>query len=211
MSQVSFAEAFLSEVADLARAISREAIELLALELSRIQSSRGRLFVLGVGGSAANASHAVADFRRLTKLDALTPMDNIAELTARTNDDGWEHSLSGWLCRSSLGHKDALLVFSVGGGSRRAAVSVNLVEAAEIATRRGAKVFVVAGQADGDVVGLADVAVVVPAPAERVTPLAESFQAVLWHLLVSHPLLAAAQPYWEQKTSRTTESQSIDG
>jgi D-sedoheptulose 7-phosphate isomerase len=211
MAGQPFSQTYLAEVAAIASAISSDTIERLAAALSEIQNAGGRLFVLGVGGSAANASHAVADFRRLTALRAYTPVDNVAELTARINDDGWDQSLAGWLERSEIDPRDAILIFSVGGGSRRSGISVNLVRAAEAAHQRGAAVFVIAGRDDGDATELADLAVVVPAPPERLTPHAESFQAVVWHLLASHPLLAAARPLWEGMSASARRPAQTDG
>jgi D-sedoheptulose 7-phosphate isomerase len=191
------ARRYLAEVAVLARAIPAEAIDAMAQGLAAVRERRGRLFVLGVGGGAGHASHAVNDFRKLCLMEAYAPTDNVSELTARVNDDGWESTFSDWLEVSRLQQRDALLVFSVGGGSRERNVSVNLVNAIERAREIGASVFGVVGAPGGTLAELADVAVILDAPGDLRTPLVESFQAVVWHALVSHPQLAARQGHWE--------------
>ena len=194
---LSYAETFLSEVAEIAGRIPADQIETMAEGLARVRAAGGRLFVLGVGGGAAHASHAVNDFRKICHFESYTPVDNVAELTARTNDDGWETTFVAWLELSRLNDRDAVLVFSVGGGSREHHVSMNLVLAVELANRVGAQVYGVVGRGDGTTAQLADVAIVVPSRPERRTPHVEAFQAVVWHLLVSHPLLAAQRGTWE--------------
>src|ERR1039458_396582 len=151
----------------------------------------------GGGGGAGHASHAVNDFRKLCHLESYAPTDNVSELTARTNDDGWETSFSAWLEISRLSERDALLVFSVGGGSRQYGVSLNLVNAVEQAHEVGAGIFGVVGSTDGTLAQLADIAIIIVAPPTLKTPLVESFQAVVWHALVSHPELAAQRGHWE--------------
>lgn len=193
---------YFSEVAALAGRVDRTAIDYLAGRLARLRDDGGRLFVLGVGGGAGHASHAVNDFRKLCRIESYAPTDNVSELTARTNDDGWDSSLSGWLTVSRIGPADAVFVFSVGGGSRPHGVSVNLVNAIEMAHRVGAAVYGVVGAPGGTLAELADVAVVVDPPAHLRTPLVESFQAVVWHALVSHPALATAPGHWEQVLGR---------
>ena len=158
--------------------------------------------MLGVGGSAANASHAVNDFRKIAGIETYAPTDNVSELTARTNDDGWETSFSAWLEVSRLARADALLVFSVGGGSREHNVSTNLVGAMEAAHAVGAAIYGVVGAPGGTLAELADVAVVIDPPPALRTPLVESFQAVVWHALVSHPELALRQGHWESLAAR---------
>jgi D-sedoheptulose 7-phosphate isomerase len=165
--------------------------------LAAVRERGGRLFILGVGGGAGHASHAVNDFRKLCGIESYAPTDNVSELTARTNDEGWETSFSAWLEVSRLSRADALLVFSVGGGSREHRVSVNLVHAMETAKALGASVYGVAGAPGGTLAELADVAILIEPPAELRTPLVESFQAVVWHALVSHPGLAVRQGHWE--------------
>ena len=169
----------------------------MAAALARVRAQGGRLFILGVGGGAGHASHAVNDFRKLCHLESYAPTDNVSELTARTNDDGWETSFSAWLEISRLSERDALLVFSVGGGSRQYGVSLNLVNAVEQAHEVGAGIFGVVGSTDGTLAQLADIAIIIVAPPTLKTPLVESFQAVVWHALVSHPELAAQRGHWE--------------
>jgi D-sedoheptulose 7-phosphate isomerase len=188
---------YLASAAELAGAVDPAQIDELARRLAGIRARAGRLFVLGVGGGAGHASHAVNDFRKLCLIEAYAPTDNVSELTARTNDDGWEHSFVGWLEISRLTKDDGLLVFSVGGGSREHNVSVNLVNAIESARALGASIFGVVGAPGGTLARLADIAILVDAPADLRTPLVESFQALIWHALVSHPELAARQGHWE--------------
>ncbi len=193
----SFAAVYLGEVGDIVRSLDPAAVDDLALALADVRRGHGRLFVLGVGGGAAHASHAVNDFRKLCGFEAYAPTDNVAELTARTNDEGWETSFDAWLRTSRLSSRDAILVFSVGGGSREHNVSVNLVRAVELAQDVGARIFGVVGRADGATAEAADACIVVEAPPERRTPHVEEFQAIVWHLLVSHPALATAPGKWE--------------
>jgi D-sedoheptulose 7-phosphate isomerase len=192
-----FSAQFLEETARIAAEIDADAVEAVAVGLRACRDGGGRLFVVGVGGGAGHASHAVCDFRKLAGFEAYTPADNVSELTARTNDEGFESVFAAWLRASRLRAGDALLVFSVGGGSRSHGISLNVVGAVELARSVGASVFGVVGRSDGATAELADACVVVPAPGERLTPHTEAFQAVVWHLLVSHPLLAAAPPKWE--------------
>ena len=195
---MQFVTRFLDEVVQVAERIDREAVSRLVDLLAGVRADGGRLFVLGVGGSAANASHAVNDFRKLAALEAYTPVDNVSELTARINDDGWESSFAGWLARSRLGRRDAVLVLSVGGGDPERNVSVNLVRAVEYARTCGARVCGIVGRDGGFTAKTADVCVIVPTVnAETVTPHTEAFQAVVWHLLVSHPRLQATAARWE--------------
>jgi D-sedoheptulose 7-phosphate isomerase len=193
----SFAAAYLREVAAIAEALPAEDIEAMAARLAAVRERGGRLFILGVGGGAGHASHAVNDFRKLCALEAYAPTDNVSELTARTNDEGWDTSFAAWLETSRLRAEDAVLVFSVGGGSREQGISMNVCLAVELAHERGADVFGIVGRPDGTTARLATVAVVVPVPRERLTPHVEAFQAVIWHLLVSHPALAARAGKWE--------------
>ena len=185
-----YTESFLEETARIAGAIDVDAVEAMAVGLASCRAGGGRLFVIGVGGGAGHASHAVCDFRKLAGFEAYTPVDNVSELSARTNDEGFETVFDAWLRGSRLRAGDALLVFSVGGGSRAPEISVNVVRAVELARSVGAFVCGVVGKADGVTATLADAVVVVPAPAERLTPHTEAWQAVVWHLLVSHPALA---------------------
>jgi D-sedoheptulose 7-phosphate isomerase len=192
---------YLDAVAELARAVDPELLDAMARALAALRERHGRLFILGVGGGAGHASHAVNDFRKLCLIEAYAPTDNVSELTARTNDDGWESSFVGWLDVSRLAREDALLVFSVGGGSRERKVSVNLVNAIERASEAGAAIFGVVGAPGGTLGRLADVAILIDAPPALRTPLVESLQAVVWHALVSHPELAAKPGHWESLTA----------
>jgi D-sedoheptulose 7-phosphate isomerase len=192
---------YFESVADLARSIDLCQIDEMARGLAAVREGRGRLFILGVGGGAGHASHAVNDFRKLCHIETYTPTDNVSELTARTNDDGWDTSFSEWLAISKLSADDALLVFSVGGGSREHNVSVNVVNAIELARERGALIYGVVGGPGGTLAKLADKAVIIEAPADLTTPLVESYQAIVWHALVSHPELAAQQGHWESLTA----------
>lgn len=195
---MSFTERYLDEVARVARQLDAPAIDRMVALLAETRARGGRLFVLGVGGSAANASHAVNDFRKLAGLEAYTPADNVAELTARTNDEGWASVFEGWLRTSRLRADDLVLVFSVGGGSAEKSVSVNLIAALDHAKRVGARVIGVVGRDGGYTAQVADVCLIVPTVnAAHVTPHTEAFQAVIWHLLVSHPALQTAPTKWE--------------
>jgi len=193
---MSFIRQHLNETAQIAYALDESAIERLVTKLETVRAKQGRLFVLGVGGSAANASHAVNDFRKLAGFEAYAPTDNVAELTARTNDDGWESTFMGWLAASRLHARDAVLVLSVGGG--QPSVSQNIVRAINYALSVGATILGIIGRDGGYTATMADVCVIVPTVnANAVTPHAEAFQAVIWHLLVSHPRLALATAKWE--------------
>lgn len=172
-------------------------IEQLAAQLSSLRDGNGRLFLIGVGGSAGNCSHAVNDFRKLCGIEAYSPIDNVSELTARANDEGWETIFAGWLEGSRLKANDAIFVLSVGGGDVERNVSTNIVKAVEFAKSRGAKVFGIVGKDTGYTAKNGDVVIVVPqVKAEWVTPLSEAFQAVVWHCLVSHPALQVRKTKW---------------
>ena len=193
-----YIETYLEEAAEISRRLSRPAILKMVEELIALRRADGRLFILGVGGSAANASHAVNDFRKIADIESYTPTDNVAELTARINDDGWDSSYAAWLRASRLGAKDALLIFSVGGGNEHKRVSVNLVEAIRLARSVNAKVLGVVGRDGGYTAQVADACVVIPnVNGATVTPHTEAFQAVVWHLIVSHPELRANEMKWE--------------
>jgi D-sedoheptulose 7-phosphate isomerase len=195
---MAFSREFLDESIEIIRRIDDAAIDRLASALAAVRDRDGRLFIIGVGGSAGHASHAVNDFRKICRFEAYTPTDNVSELTARVNDDGWESAFSEWLKISRLGERDAVLVFSVGGGNVEKNVSVNLVRAIDEARSRNAKVFGIVGKDGGYTKRVADECVVIPtASADRITPHTEGLCAVVWHLLVSHPALKAAQTKWE--------------
>ena len=188
---------YFEEVAEIAKSIDLAAIEKMVAELVALRDRGGRLFLLGVGGSAANCSHAVNDFRKLCGIEAYAPVDNVSELTARTNDEGWETIFSGWLKVSKANKNDAVLVFSVGGGNLEKNVSPNIVEGLKLAKERGLKIFGVVGRDGGFTKQVGDCVVVVPTvDASRVTPHAEAFQAVVWHCLVSNPILQQMATKW---------------
>lgn len=195
---MSYARTHLEEAAAILQKLDSGAIEKLAALLAQIKSGPGRLFFLGVGGSAANCSHAVNDFRKLAGIECYAPTDNVAELTARINDEGWESSFTEWLKVSRLGKADAVFVLSVGGGSVAKNISPNLVAAVRHARQVGARVLGILGRDGGFTAQAADAAVIIPTVNPRtVTPHAEAFQALIWHLLVSHPLLKANDTKWE--------------
>ncbi len=189
--------AYFKEVAEVASTIDVETVERLAAELRELRARGGRLFMLGVGGSAANCSHAVNDFRKLCGIETYAPTDNVSELTARTNDEGWESVFAGWLETSRLSERDAVFVLSVGGGNMERNVSPNLVKALQLAAERGARILGIVGRDGGYTAKVGHAVVIVPTVrAERVTPHAEAFQAVVWHCLVSHPGLQTTATKW---------------
>lgn len=195
---MTFADAYLNETRELVDALDRDAIERVADGLARTRDRDGRLFILGVGGSAAHASHAVNDFRKLCGFEAYCPTDNVSELTARTNDEGFDTSFSAWLLGSRLASRDAVLVYSVGGGDAERRVSTNIVRALEVAAQVDASVFGIVGRDGGHTARVADACVIIPPLfAERITPHTEGLCAVIWHLLVSHPALQSAKTRWE--------------
>jgi len=195
---MSFARQFLDEVQKITAQLDADAIEKVVTELARVRERGGRLFILGVGGSAANASHAVNDFRKICGFEAYAPTDNVSELTARTNDDGWSSIFVEWLKGSRLGAKDGLLIFSVGGGNLEKNVSPNLVSAIQLAQQVGASIVGVVGRDGGYTAKEATACVIVPTVnPDHVTPHSEAFQAVVWHLLVSHPKLKVGKTKWE--------------
>ena len=195
---MSYAEQYLQEASEIIRRLDMTAIEGMAALLARVKSDGGRLFFLGVGGSAANCSHAVNDFRKIAGVECYAPTDNVAELTARTNDEGWNSVFAEWLKVSKLSARDALFIMSVGGGDVERNISSNLVCAIQHAKTVGAQVTGVVGRDGGFTARSADACVIVPTVnAETITPHAEEFQALIWHLLVSHPLLQENQTKWE--------------
>ncbi len=193
-----FSERYFRETAGIIAAIDRERVEDMVTGLARVRDGGGRLFILGAGGSAGNASHAVNDFRKICAFEAYAPTDNVSELTARINDDGWETVFEEWLKGSRLGRDDAVLVFSVGGGDREKNISVNLIGALELAKSVGARTFGIVGSEDGHTAKNADTCVVIPPLAvDRRTPHTEGLTAVVWHLIVSHPALKRSETKWE--------------
>jgi D-sedoheptulose 7-phosphate isomerase len=194
----TFATKYLSETIAILNMVDPASIEAMAAGLASVRAGGGRLFILGVGGSAGHASHAVNDFRKICGFEAYAPTDNVSELTARVNDDGWDTTFVEWLRGSRLRAGDGLLVFSVGGGNRAKNVSVNLVRSLELAGEARAKVFGIVGRDGGFTKQVADACIVVPTVAsERTTPHTEGLCAVFWHLLVSHPALQRAPTKWE--------------
>ena len=205
--QTSFAASFLEEVREIATRLDTISIEKAAALLADVRERSGRLFVIGVGGSAANASHAVNDFRKITGIEAYAPTDNVAELTARINDDGWQNVFAAWLEGSRLQASDAVLVFSVGGGNLERNVSPNIVSALDYAKSKGAAIIGIVGRDGGYTAKMADACVLIPVVHPgRTTPHTEAFQAVVWHLLVSHPALQRSATHWESITNPAPES-----
>jgi D-sedoheptulose 7-phosphate isomerase len=194
---MSYSKEHLEESIAITKAIDPETIEEMVSLLADVKSTGGRLFVLGVGGSAANAGHAVNDFRKLAGIETYAPTDNVAELTARTNDEGWQTVFSGWLRVSKLSSKDCLFILSVGGGNKEKGVSTNLIEAIDLAKEVGARVTGIVGRDGGYTAQNANVCLVVPTVNPgTVTPHSESFQTVVWHLIVSHPNLKSNPTKW---------------
>lgn len=194
---MTHAETYFEETAQVAAGIDKDAVEDMARELAALRERGGRLFIIGVGGSAANCGHAVNDFRKLCGIEAYAPTDNVPELTARTNDEGWNTVFAAWLETSRISANDGVLVFSVGGGDAERNVSTNIVEALKLAKDRGAKVFGIVGRDGGYTGRVGDVVVLIPIVDEsRITPHSEGFQAVVWHCLVSHPELQNYATKW---------------
>jgi len=195
---MSYAAQHMKEAIEIIQKIDVSAIEKMADLLAKVKADEGRIFFLGVGGSAGNCSHAVNDFRKIVGIESYAPTDNVSELTARTNDEGWATVFVEWLKVSKLQPKDALFIFSVGGGNLEKNISPNLVEAIKLAKSVGAKVTGVVGRDGGYTAQAADACVIVPTVnPDTITPHSEAFQAVVWHLLVSHPKLKANQTKWE--------------
>lgn len=195
---MSYAQQHLNEAIDIIQKMDVPAIETVAELLATVKKDGGRIFFLGVGGSAGNCSHAVNDFRKIVGIESYAPTDNVSELTARTNDEGWSTIFVEWLKTSKLLAKDAIFIFSVGGGNLEKNISPNLVEALKYAKTVGAKITGVVGRDGGYTAQVADACVIVPTVnADTITPHSEAFQAVVWHLLVSHPALKANQTKWE--------------
>ncbi len=193
-----YINSYLEETRQIAEQLDREQINKMINVLQGVRDTKGRLFIIGVGGGAGHASHAVNDFRKLTSIEAYTPADNVSEITARTNDDGFHTIFSNWLLGSNLNERDAVLVFSVGGGNAEKNVSANIVEALKLAKEIGAKVLGVVGRDGGYTAQVADACVIVPVVnAENVTPHTEGYQAVVWHLIVSHPKFRSQKGKWE--------------
>ena len=189
---------YFSEVIEIAEKVDYALIEEMAQKLAELRKRKGRLFILGVGGGAANSSHAVNDFRKICSIESYAPTDNVSELTARVNDDGWDTSYVNWLKGSKLCKKDLLFVFSVGGGNLEKNISVNILKSLQLGVERGSKICGVVGRDGGYTAQVADACIVVPTVNEaNITPHTEAFQAVVWHLLVAHPILLANEMKWE--------------
>ena len=188
---------FFDQTKKISELINKEEIEKLVMSIIDVKKNDGRLFFLGVGGSAANASHAVNDFRKICNLECYCPTDNVSELSARINDDGWDTSFAEWLKVSKLSSKDAIFIFSVGGGDTNKKVSINLVKSIDFAKKIGSKIFGVVGREGGYTKKNGDIVIVIPNVDDNlVTPHTEAFQAVVWHCLVSHPLLQKNKTKW---------------
>ncbi|HEX5089868.1 MAG TPA: SIS domain-containing protein [Nocardioides sp.] len=195
---MSFTEEFLKETVEIVQSLDSESVEALAEGIAAVREREGRLFIVGVGGSAGSASHAVNDFRKICNVQSYSPIDNVSELTARANDEGWDTTFSEWLKGSRIDDKDAVLVFSVGGGNAEKQVSTNIVAALDTARSVGASIFGIVGRDGGYTAQLADTCVIVPPTyATHITPHTEGLCCVIWHLLVSHPALAVAATKWE--------------
>jgi len=195
---MDYIDLYLDEVKQIASGLDKKAIGAAVDILLGVRKLGGRLFILGVGGGAGNAAHAVNDFRKIAGIESYSPTDNVSELTARINDDGWDSAFVNWLKGSRLNSKDAVLVFSVGGGNAEKKISNNLVEALKYAKEQKVKIIGIVGRDGGYTAKVADAGILIPVVnAETVTPHTEAFQAVVWHLLVSHPLIKAAEMKWE--------------
>ncbi len=195
---MTFIAEFLSEAKKIIEQLDGDAVERMVELVKSTRSRGGRLFILGLGGSAGNASHAVNDFRKIVGIEAYAPTDNVSELTARINDEGWAGVFEGWLAVSHLGKDDLVFVFSVGGGSLEKNISPNLVKALEYSRKVGARIIGVVGRDGGYTAQVADACLIVPTVnSQNVTPHTEAFQSIIWHLMVSHPLLKASQTKWE--------------
>jgi D-sedoheptulose 7-phosphate isomerase len=195
---MSYVDLYLQEVHEITSGLDKEAIERMLEQLVALRNEGGRLFFLGLGGGAGNATHAVNDFRKIAGIESYAPTDNVSELTARINDDGWETVFVNWLRGSRLNAKDGLFVFSVGGGNAEKNVSINLVRALQYARQVGAKVLGVVGRDGGYTAQVANACVIVPTVNDAtVTPHTEAFQAVIWHLIVSHPDMKVSEMKWE--------------
>lgn len=200
---MSYAAQHLKEASEIIEKLDIESIEKVADLLAKVKSDQGRIFFLGVGGSAGNCSHAVNDFRKIVEIESYAPTDNVSELTARTNDDGWPTIFEPWLKLSKLNSKDAVFIFSVGGGNLEKNISPNLVNALKLAKTVGAKITGVVGRDGGYTAQVADACVIIPTVnTETITPHSEAFQAVVWHLLVSHPKLKENQTKWESAVKK---------
>jgi len=193
----NFLNIYLDEVKFVIENVEKKKIQKIIIEISKIKKNSGRIFFLGVGGSAGNCSHAVNDFRKLCNIECYTPTDNVSELTARVNDDGWSSSFVNWLKVSKLSKKDSIFVFSVGGGNKQKKVSENLVHAIDYAKQMKSKIFSIVGRQDGYAYQKSDVSILIDCKNKSlITPMSESFQAIVWHMIVSHPKLQSNKTKW---------------
>lgn len=193
-----FIKSFLAESSKISLNLDIKKISLIVKKIKNCKKNKGRIFFLGVGGSAANASHAVNDFRKIVGIEAYAPTDNVSELTARTNDEGWSEIFYGWLVTSNLNSKDIIFIFSVGGGDIKKNISTNLVKAIKLGKKRKSTILSVLGKSDGFAAKNSDVSIIIPVENKKLlTPFAEAYQAVIWHLLVSHPELKKNETMWE--------------
>lgn len=196
-----FIKNYLKEVELIIKKIDQKKILKIINEILKLRKSKGRIFFLGVGGSAGNASHAVNDFRKIGKFECYAPTDNVSELTAITNDEGWDKVFSNWLVTSNISSKDILMIFSVGGGNDKKKISVNLIEAIKLAKKTKTKILGIVGKKDGYTAKMADECLVIPeANLKHITPHSEAFQSVIWHLIISHPKMKVEQTKWESLT-----------
>jgi D-sedoheptulose 7-phosphate isomerase len=194
----NYIDLYLSEAIEVVNKINKNSLEEVIKIIFNIKKTNGRIFFLGVGGSAANASHAVNDFRKIAGIEAYTPTDNVSELTARTNDDGWETVFVNWLKCNKIDGSDCIFVFSVGGGNKEKNVSVNIINALDYAKQKGTKIVGVVGKDGGYTAKVADACIIIPiVNNESITPHTEAFQAVIWHLIVSHPIIKSFEMKWE--------------
>ncbi len=194
----NYVDSYLDEVTEIVKKIDRSQIEKMVHNISSVKKNGGRIFMLGVGGSAGNASHAVNDFRKIAGIECYSPTDNVSELTARVNDDGWDTSFVNWLQGSRLNSRDCIFIFSVGGGNVEKNISVNIVNALKYGKEKGSIIIGIVGKDGGHTAKLADACVIIPTVNnETITPHAESFQATVWHLLVTHPLIKENDMKWE--------------
>ena len=198
-----FIKNFLKESSKISLKLDTKKISNVVRKIKQCKQNKGRIFFLGVGGSAANASHAVNDFRKIIGIEAYSPTDNVSELTARTNDEGWSSVFSEWLLISNLSKRDIIFIFSVGGGDLKKNISTNLVNAIKLAKKKKSTILSIVGKVDGFAAKNSDVSIIIPVKSKKLlTPFAEAYQAVIWHLLVSHPELKKNETMWESVTEK---------
>jgi len=203
MNIKDYIDSYLNEVLDITSKIDKSEIEKIINVILNVKKNEGRIFMLGVGGSAGNASHAVNDFRKIAGIECYTPTDNVSELTARVNDDGWDSSFVNWLKGSRLNSKDCIFIFSVGGGNLEKNVSVNIVNSLKFAKEMGSSIIGIVGKDGGYTAKVADACVIIPVVnPETITPHSEAFQATIWHLLVTHPAIKVNEMKWESVDSQ---------